>query len=424
MEINRKGQDYCLVLGSEKFRHRAVLGAARATHLPIAVMSPEATINGHNFADLTISGNHCNPSEALAAVERFRARTGAKPAAIIPLIEMCMEAGQAIAKAYDLTYLTDAALKRARNKYEMRQAFEAAGLPVPRYLPFSTREQMKAQASHLTFPVVVKPRNAGGSEGVVLVRSAAELDGAFDHLAAAMSGYRRRYGLEEDLFLVEEFVDAPYECSVILATSPQDVVVLAVEDKYLGAKPYFVEMGHSMPSVFASSETLRATAVAACRALGVDRGVVEVELKVYDANRVVLMELNSRPPGDCSLDMIESASGVNVFEMHAKSYVQEGYVPQALPLRGRAAIAFMNADAGTVREVSLPCAADLPPHIVSVQAWRRPGDVIIRSHDSNSRDGSVQFYWPDDPVNDFLSEHLRTAVDMARQIYQVSARPE
>lgn len=419
METNRKGQDYCLVLGSEKFRHRSVLGAARATDLPIAVMYPDATINGHSFADLTISGNHCNPRDALAAIEQFRARTGAKPKAIVPLIEMCMESGFAIARAYGLTYLSEAALGRARNKYEMRKSFEAAGLPVPRYLPFSTLQELHQQSSCLRFPVVIKPRNAGGSEGVVLVKTAPELEAAFEHLHQAMSGYRQRYDLDEEIFLVEEYIDAPYEVSVILATSPQDSVVLAVEDKYLGAKPYFVEMGHSMPSVFAGSQTIRHTAIAACRALGVDRGVVEVEMKVYDADRVVLMELNARPPGDCSLDMIESASGINIFEMHAKSYLQDGYTPVPVPLRGRAAIAFMNAAAGRVEAVRLPSVASLPDNVLNIHAWRKLGDVIVRSHDSNSRDGSVQFYWPDDQANDFLSEHLRVAAVLADQIYRI-----
>jgi biotin carboxylase len=420
METNRKGQDYCLVLGSEKFRHRALLGAARATSLPIAVMAPDATINGHNFADVTIPGNHCNPREALAALQRHHERTGAKPAAIVPLIEMCVESGLAIAQAYGLTYMHEHTVRRARNKYEMRKAFEAAGLPVPRYLPFTTLEELHAQSQRLAFPVVIKPRNAGGSEGVVLVRTPAELDGAFEHLRAAITGYQARYSLDESIFLVEEYVDADHECSVILATSPHGVVVLAVEDKYLGAKPYFVEMGHSMPSVFASSPVVRETAISACHALGMDRGVVEVEMKVYDANRVVLMELNARPPGDCSLDMIESASGVNVFELHAKAYLDDAYVPQPVTLQGRAAIAFMNAEAGTVQRVRLPAAEALPSSVVTLHAWRKPGDVIVRSHDSNSRDGSVQFYWPHDPATDFLTEHLRVAAQFALQVYEVS----
>jgi biotin carboxylase len=420
MNTNRKGQDYCLVLGSEKFRHRSVLGAARVTDLPIAIMYPDANINGHAFADLCISGNHCNPQQALAAIERFRAKTGAKPKAIIPLIELCMEAGLEIAKAYGLNYLSEATIGKARNKYEMRKCFGAAGLPVPKYLPFSTCEELQQQTAKLRFPVVIKPRNAGGSEGVVLVKTPAELEEAFTHLRQAMSGYQQKYSLDESTFLVEEYVDAPYEVSVTLATSQRGVVVLAVDDKYLGAKPYFVEMGHSMPSVFAASRVIRETAVAACRALGVNRGVVEVEMKVYDAERVVLMELNSRPPGDCTLDMIESASGVNIFEMHSKSYLLDDYDPQPVELKGRAAIAFMNAAAGTVDRVEVPCADSLPDCVVSVQAWRKPGDVIVRSYDSNSRDGSVQFYWPEDPAIDFLSEHLRTAAALAQQIYHVN----
>lgn len=418
MPVSRKGQDYCLVLGSEKFRHRALLGAARVTDLPIAILAPDACVNGHAFADLSLSGNHCHPRQALAAIERWQARSGARPRAVVPLIEMCLEAGQAIAQAYGLRYLSAAAMGRARNKYEMRRAFEAAGLPVPRYRPFGHLDELRQQAAQLRFPIVIKPRNAGGSEGVVLVRTPQELPAAFEHLAGAMAGYRERHDLDESLFLAEEYVDAPYEVSVILATSPRGIAVLGVEDKYLGAPPYFVEMGHSMPSVFAGSEVVRATAIAACRALGVDRGVVEVEMKLHDAQRVVLMELNARPPGDCSLDMLESASGVNLFEMHARAYLGDDVEPEPVPLQGRAAIAFMNAAPGTVARVRLPGADQLPDGVVALQAWRRPGERIVRSHDSNSRDGSVQFYWPEDPATHWLTEHLRVAAQLAEQIYE------
>ncbi|RYH71068.1 MAG: ATP-grasp domain-containing protein, partial [Alcaligenaceae bacterium] len=218
METSRKGQDYCLVLGSEKSRHRSLLGAARATNLPIAIMYPEANVNGHSFADMCISGNHCNPQEALTAIERYRAKTGAKPKTIVPLIELCVEAGLEIAKAYGLNYLAEETVRKARNKYEMRKCFESAGLPVPMYLPFSTYEELLHQTGKLRFPVVIKPRNAGGSEGVVLVGTPAELEGAYAHLRTAMSGYKEKYSLDESLFLVEEYVDAPHEVSVILAT--------------------------------------------------------------------------------------------------------------------------------------------------------------------------------------------------------------
>ena len=418
-ETNRRAQDYCLVLGSEKFRHRSLLGTARVTDLPVAVMYPDADVNGHNFADVRISGNHCHPQAALAAIDRHFARTGARPRAIVPLIEMCMESGLAIAKAHGLAYLGEETTGRARNKYEMRKAFEAAGLPVPKYLPFSTGDELRRRSSELRFPVVIKPRNAGGSEGVVLVRTPAELEGAFAHLRSAMHGYRARYDLDESIFLVEEYVDAPFEASVILSTSKEEVIVLAVMDHYLGERPYFVEIGHSLPSVFARSNVIRETGIAACRALGVDRGVVEVEMKVHDADRVVIMELNSRPPGDSVMDMIESASGVNPFEMHAKSYLRDDYRPRPFPLHGRAAIAFMNASPGTVDRVRLPAADSLSDAVVSVQTWRKPGDVVVKSHDSNTRDGSVQFYWPDDPVDGLLSEHLRVAAALADEIYSV-----
>ncbi len=79
----------------------------------------------------------------------------------------------------------------------------------------------------------------------------------------------------------------------------------------------------------------------------------------------------------------------------------------------------MNGKPGTVTGVHLPLSADLPDSVVSVQTWRKPGDVIVKSHDSNTRDGSVQFYWPDDPVNGLLTEHLEMSRQLAGQIYSV-----
>lgn len=413
-------RDYCLVLGSEMSRDRAILGVARATDDPVAIMIPGAPINTQRFADLVLSANPNNPVEALDAVSSYEQKTGLVPSAVIPLTEQSLSSGFAIAERYSLPYLSSRTMECARNKNRMKERFIEAGLPVPRFATFASPEELRQQIAMLGLPVVVKPQSLGGSEGVVLVRSESNIDAAYSHVLGAVESYKSSYGLCESKLMVEQFIVAEEELSVEVLNTPAGRYVLAVTDMWIGAEPHFVNTGHALPSVHSANAKIRAVALAACEALGIDKGVSCVEMKLLADGGIMLLEVAARPGGDNVMDMLERVLGVNVFELHARSYLDKDAWTFVAPApKGRAAVAFLKAAAGVVSDVRMPTPPELPESVVGLRIWCRKGDVSAPCIDSNTRDGIVEFYWPDDPASEVLAAHMETATQLSERCFQV-----
>jgi biotin carboxylase len=406
-------QNYCLVLGSEMSRERAILGVARATTNPVAIMIPEAPINNLRYADLVLRGNPNDPAEALEAVRRYEQKTGIAPSAVLPLTEQSLSSGFAIAQRYSLPYHSADTMDGVRNKRRMKEKFAAAGVPAPRFATFSTLEELRQQIAVFGLPVVIKPQSLSGSKGVVLIRSESDIVAAYAHLLEAVERYESEYGLCGSSLMVEQFIEAQQELSAEVLNTPTGRYVLALTDMWIGAEPYFVNTGHALPSVHSGNEKIRATALAACAALGIDMGIAVVEMKLLADGGVKLLEVGARPGGDNVMDMLERVLGVNPFELHARSYLNEdawAFVPPAP--RGRAAVAFLKAPAGVLTEVRTPTASELPESVVGLRIWCRKGDVSSPCVDSFTRDGIAEFYWPHDPASELIETHM----DIARQL--------
>jgi hypothetical protein len=413
-------RNYCLVLGSEMSRDRAILGVARATDDPVAIMIPGAPINTQRFADLVLSGNPNNPVESLIAVGSYEQKTGIVPSAVIPLTEQSLSSGFAIAEHYSLPYLSAQTMECVRNKNRMKERFKEASMPVPQYATFCSLEELRHQIAVLGLPVVVKPQSLGGSEGVVLVRSESEIATAYSHLLGAIASYESSYGLSESKLMVEQYIVAQQEISVEVLNTPTGRYVLALTDMWIGDEPYFVNTGHALPSVNSGNAKIHAAALAACEALGIDKGVSCVEMKLLADGGIMLLEVAARPGGDNVMDMLERVLGVNVFELHARSYLNKGawtFIPPTP--KGRAAVAFLKAPVGVVSDVRIPTPSELPESVVGLRIWCQKGDVSARCVDSNTRDGIVEFYWPNDPASEILGAHMETATQLSERCFQI-----
>lgn len=421
MSVSRN-PEYVLLLGGDMpWRDRALLGAARANPAPVAVMQRGGPVNRNRSADLVVPGDPCSPGPALDAVVAYERSSGARPVAVVPLVEMAVQPGLAIAGHYGLPYLTPESVALVRDKGRMKQAFLDAGLRVPRFGSFSTLDDLRALAADIGFPAVIKPVHFGGSEGVRLVRDPSELEDAFAFTAGAMRGHARNFGLAEDLFQIEEYIASQVEVSVEVINSPQGRHVLAVTDKFLTAPPFFAELGHAVPSIHRENRRIPDAAFAACAALGMDRGIAHVEMRLLDDGTPVLMEVNARTAGDGIPDLVERVTGLNLFMLHCWSYSRDDLPSLAgRPGSGRAAIAFMKAPPGRIASVRQPVPGDLPPEVVGLHLWARAGDMSLPCVNSHTREGAVEFFWPDDPAVEPLDLHLRLTDDLTGRLVQVA----
>ena len=150
----------------------------------------------------------------------------------------------------------------ASDKERMRQRFKAAGVPSPEFLIMNTppEEDLKLPFS---WPVVVKPVDNMGSRGCRRVDSFDELrSGVIEALKFSRSGR----------VIVEEYMEGP-EFSVDALVYKGEITICGFADRHILFPPYFIEMGHTMPSnqppvlIQSMLDVFRA----GVKALGIDR---------------------------------------------------------------------------------------------------------------------------------------------------------
>jgi hypothetical protein len=273
--MNTQAKPYVLVLGGEfPLRERVLAGALRASDgLPIYTLAKARTSTTIKFFDGYIVGDVSDPQGVLNAVQQHELEHGATPAAIIPMNDFTVRSALAVSQHYGLHHNPAETVHKCRDKFLMKQILAAAGLPVPRFGAFSSFEELQTLAGEIGFPLVIKPRELAGSVGVIKVSNPAELRSAYEQCIADIKVLDGAYMTPEDVFQAEEYIPAKNEVSVEVANHGPIHRVLAVTDKYLGPEPYFVETGHSVPSVHTGNKALVQIAERACEALGIRYGI-------------------------------------------------------------------------------------------------------------------------------------------------------
>jgi len=195
----------------------------------------------------------------------------------------------------------------ATNKWRMRAAFEMGGVPGPRSIPAHDREQAREIYTRLGGAVVVKPVLSSGGRGISMVEQKSPwhcVDAAFD---------RAFHETRAGGVLIEDYVAGP-EFSVELLSWDGEPRVVAVTDKITTGPPYFVETGHSQPSLFGEQDlsVLTRTACSGMRALGLDWCAGHAELRLTETGPQV-MEIGGRLGGGfITTDLVPSSTGIDL----------------------------------------------------------------------------------------------------------------
>jgi Biotin carboxylase len=409
---------YILILGGEfALRERVLAGALRASNgMRVLTMAKNRTTPTIKFFDDYLPGDVADEQAVLAAVKKYALKTGATPKAVIPMNDFTVRAASLVNEHYGLAGNSREAINNCRDKFVMKQLLQAAGLPVPRFAAFNTLEELKAHIEVMGLPVVIKPREMAGSLGVLKISHESEIAPSFAKSVADVIALNGEAHAPEDLFQVEEYVPAWQEVSVEVINQGDYHRAIAVTDKYLGAEPHFVEVGHSMPSLHSNHPHLRTIAERACRALGIRYGVAHFEARITPAGEIKIIEVGARTGGDTIMDLVERSYGVNPYELHVASHLNQlKPLPEKLIAKGLSAVAFIKADEGVIEKITLP--ATLPDHIVNMQVTAKPLDVSRTLTSWKTREGSMEFFWPERQPEEGFNEHLQIADSYARSLF-------
>ncbi|MDR0447883.1 MAG: ATP-grasp domain-containing protein [Treponema sp.] len=158
----------------------------------------------------------------------------------------------------------------ASDKERMRKRFREAGLPSPAFMVFSG----EAASIELPFPypVVVKPVDNMGSRGCRRVENNGELRDAVETaLRFSRSGR----------VIVEEYMEGP-EFSVDALVYRGEITICGLADRHIFFPPYFIEMGHTMPSSISlkDQKSLLDLFIRGIKSLKIDNGAAKGDIKL------------------------------------------------------------------------------------------------------------------------------------------------
>ncbi len=229
---------------------------------------------------------------ALAAVE---------PRCVVSITQMRLALAARVREALGLHGTPGDVEETVADKLLTRETLARHDLTGVRYRRTSATG-LAALLREVPLPVVVKPRTLAGSNGVRLLRDAADV-------ADALSQYT---GRPDDL-LVEEYLPG-VEISVEALAVRGRLTVLSLTDKINTGPPYFQEVGHIMPSRHTADRGPQVTGYLqrVVAALGVETAPIHAELKL-SGDGVDLVEIHTRFGGGEIVRLLSESRGIDPF---------------------------------------------------------------------------------------------------------------
>ena len=278
-----------------------------------------------------------------------------------------------------------------RDKVSVRRRLAERGIAQAEFALATSNAELKAAVRDLGLPVLVKPADGYGSQNIVVLRSAQDLDPLWSPLEDMLPS-RADYGLgvlANDRLLVERYLSGRF-IGVDTLTRNGRHTVLGVHEKLMHAPPSFAMRGSTFVPNTAStpvSPEVAGHVVELLDAVGFDWGATHIEI-MLTAQGPRLIEINPRLVGAKMPRLVSQSLGRS---LHADLIAVHLGLPlvaaaDAHPMAG--VIRWVVADRpGLLRAVHLPPQDD--PRIRCVEMLKRPGDWVNPPFENADRIGYV-----------------------------------
>jgi biotin carboxylase len=246
-----------------------------------------------------------------------------------------------VAKKLGLVSNSEESIKLTQSKFAQRRALEKAGIPVPKYYLVESKADL--DEVQCRFPVIVKPVDSGGSQGICKVESPDELSEAYNY---AISYSRTSKAI------VEEFVDGR-EFSVEYISHQGKHYFLQITDKVTSGAPRFVEMQHHQPADIPLSVWSRIQQMVenALTALKIENSASHTEIKWNSNDELYIIETGARMGGDyISSNLVRLSTGYDFVEGAIKLAVNRFEIP-TFPKKMNSGVYFYSKLAPEVGEI-------------------------------------------------------------------------
>eukprot|EP00871_Galdieria_phlegrea_P003506 jgi/Galph1/4156/GphlegSOOS_G2841.1 len=208
------------------------------------------------------------------------------------------------------------ACENARSKQKTRSCLKERGLVVPAFHVIQSKNDLATAAQKVGFPAILKPVYGAASMGVYRVDSVEQLDQVYQQVIPLLDPQKDAIWAQGTDLILEEFYDGD-EFDVDMLLFGGKVVYAKLADNWACCKPWFQEIGTSMPSLYPieKQQELLEFATQCTLALGFQLGAFHVEVK-YTSRGPRLIEVNARMGGMCVRDANLIVWGVDLVEEH------------------------------------------------------------------------------------------------------------
>lgn len=203
-------------------------------------------------------------------------------------------------------------IRSIKDKSGMKQVYLQAGIPTARQSLVSTPEAGRAFLSEVGFPVIVKPDNGVGAANTWKLENDADFEAFYAHLPAIP--YVMEEFIEGTICSYDAILDS--RCEPLFENMTVWPPIMDIVDKDLDLQYY------TCPEM---DEKLRALGRRTVKAFGVWRRFVHLEFFRLTKTRPGLgevgdfaaLEVNMRPAGGYTPDMMNFAHSTNVYQIYA-----------------------------------------------------------------------------------------------------------
>jgi len=230
---------------------------------------------------------------------------------IVPLDDFDVEKGAALREHLRVPGMGDTRTRYFRDKLAMRVQARDEGIPVPPFVHVLNHARIHAYTQEVPAPWVLKPRSQASAMGIKKVHTADQLWPMIEEL-----------GDDQSFYVLERFV--PGDIYHVDSVVYNHEVVFARANRYIDTPMSVAQDGgifRSQTVVYGSKEeeALLAMNAQVMQAMGLWRGVSHTEfIRAHEDGQFYFLETSARVGGANIAEMVEAASGVNLWQEWAR----------------------------------------------------------------------------------------------------------
>lgn len=229
---------------------------------------------------------------------------------VICVDEFYFDKYKAVVEELDLGNVALKTFEKVSLKHMTKEVLQTKSLDSTRYMFLDDKSNIVKAIEHVGFPLIIKPINGQGSEGVIKFSSETKKEELINSVSSMLS--------KGDLLIEQFHIGREYSIEILSEEGEHFVFGIT--------KPFendvtFVETAHCFPAHDLDKKQehkIREFVKECLNALGVKDGPSHTEVILTDVGEVKFIETHTRCAGDNITELVKLATGFDMLELWAK----------------------------------------------------------------------------------------------------------